>query len=179
MGYLTLGRRFLNNVHDIIDDRIDVVARGMLGLTVTCARCHDHKYDPIPTKDYYSLYGVFASTREPRDLPLIGEPQQTKEFAAFEAEVAKREAEIQTEISKRHAAHLKKLRDWFTVSEYVRAVLDLRNTREEEIRGALRQRDLNRFVYDRWFGFLQAEWKGKSPVYAPLLALAAISEKDF
>ncbi len=53
MGFLTLGRRFLNNQHDIIDDRIDVVSRGMMGLTVTCARCHDHKYDPIPTADYY------------------------------------------------------------------------------------------------------------------------------
>jgi hypothetical protein len=51
LGYLTLGRRFLNNVHDIIDDRIDVVSRGLLGLTVSCARCHDHKFDPIPTND--------------------------------------------------------------------------------------------------------------------------------
>lgn len=69
MGYLTLGRRFLGNKHDIIDDRIDVVTRGMMGLTVTCARCHDHKYDPIPTADYYSLYGVFASSEEPNNAP--------------------------------------------------------------------------------------------------------------
>ena len=69
MGFLTLGRRFLNNRHDIIDDRIDVVTRGFMGLTVTCARCHDHKYDPIPTADYYSLYGVFASSKEPGDDP--------------------------------------------------------------------------------------------------------------
>ena len=69
MGYLTLGRRFLNNIHDIIDDRIDVVSRGMQGLTVSCARCHDHKYDPIPTADYYALYGVFASSEEPGDAP--------------------------------------------------------------------------------------------------------------
>ena len=69
MGFLTVGRRFLNNPHDIIDDRIDVLTRGTMGLTVTCARCHDHKYDPIPTKDYYSLYGVLASSVEPKDRP--------------------------------------------------------------------------------------------------------------
>jgi hypothetical protein len=69
MGFLTLGRRFLNNAHDIIDDRIDVTTRGLMGLTVSCARCHDHKYDPIPTEDYYSLYGVFASSREPGGAP--------------------------------------------------------------------------------------------------------------
>jgi hypothetical protein len=67
MGFLTLGRRFLNNINDIIDDRIDVVMRGTMGLTVNCARCHDHKYDPIPTQDYYSLYGVFSSSKEPKD----------------------------------------------------------------------------------------------------------------
>ncbi len=66
LGFLTLGRRFLNNINDIIDDRIDVVCRGTMALTVSCARCHDHKYDPIPAADYYSLYGVFRSSREPK-----------------------------------------------------------------------------------------------------------------
>ena len=64
MGFLTLGRRFLGVEPDIIDDRIDVVTRGVLALTVSCARCHDHKFDPIPTADYYALYGVFKSSRE-------------------------------------------------------------------------------------------------------------------
>lgn len=67
MGFLTLGRRFLNNKHDIIDDRIDVLTRGILGLTVSCARCHDHKYDPISMRDYYALYGIFDSSVEPKD----------------------------------------------------------------------------------------------------------------
>src|SRR5439155_23346308 len=72
MGFLTLGRRFLGVVHDIIDDRIDVVMRGAQGLTVGWARCHDHKYDPMPTKDYYSLYGVFNGSTE-RELPLVAD----------------------------------------------------------------------------------------------------------
>ncbi len=64
MGFLTLGERFDGNNNDIINDRIDVVTKGFLGLTVTCARCHDHKFDPIPTRDYYSLRGVFNSSIE-------------------------------------------------------------------------------------------------------------------
>lgn len=67
-GFLTLGRRFLNVQPDIINDRIDVLSRGLLGLTVACARCHDHKFDPITAADYYALYGVFASATE-KDRP--------------------------------------------------------------------------------------------------------------
>ena len=179
MGFLTLGRRFLNNSHDIIDDRIDVVTRGLMGLTVTCARCHDHKYDPIPTRDYYSLYGVFASSTEPAELPLIGKVERTPQVIAFQAEVAKREAAYTAELTRRHAATLKKLRDPFTVAAYLRAVLDFRGKPNAELQTLLRQRDLNRFVFDRWRAFLEHEWKLKSPVYSPLLTLAAIPEKDF
>ena len=74
-------------MNDIIDDRIDVTTPALMGLTVTCARCHDHKYDPIPTADYYSLHGVFASSTEPRELPLIEEVARTPELVAFEKEL--------------------------------------------------------------------------------------------
>ncbi|MDA7882341.1 DUF1553 domain-containing protein [Akkermansiaceae bacterium] len=47
---------------EIVDDQIDVTTRAFLGLTVACAKCHDHKFDPIPTKDYYSMAGIFLST---------------------------------------------------------------------------------------------------------------------
>ncbi|MFN3189512.1 MAG: PSD1 and planctomycete cytochrome C domain-containing protein [Aureliella sp.] len=67
LGFLTLGRRFLNNKQDIIDDRIDVVSRGLMGMTLACARCHDHKYDPLSQKDYYALYGVFMNCSEPKE----------------------------------------------------------------------------------------------------------------
>jgi hypothetical protein len=66
MGFLTLGRQFLNPF-DTLDDRIDVITRGLLGVTVTCARCHDHKFDPISTADYYSLAGVISSSVKPEN----------------------------------------------------------------------------------------------------------------
>ena len=94
MGFLTVGRRFSNNAHDIIDDRIDTITRGLMGLTVACARCHDHKFDPIPAADYYSLYGVLASSSEPKEYPLIGEVERTPEYVQFEADLGKFEAAV-------------------------------------------------------------------------------------
>jgi hypothetical protein len=67
LGLIGLGpkyysRRSLQVMSDEWEDRVDIVGRGLLGLTVACARCHDHKFDPIGTEDYYALAGVFAST---------------------------------------------------------------------------------------------------------------------
>src|SRR5262245_52667535 len=65
-GYLAISRRFgsqANEFHLTIDDTIDNLGKAVLGLSISCARCHDHKFDPIPTRDYYSLYGIFNSTR--------------------------------------------------------------------------------------------------------------------
>ncbi len=55
---------------ETLDDRVDTFSRAFLGLTVACARCHDHKFDPIPTQDYYSIAGVFNNTREV-ETPLV------------------------------------------------------------------------------------------------------------
>jgi len=67
---------FLTNPNDFADDMIDTTMRGFMGLTVACARCHDHKFEPVPTADYYSLHGVFTSTDKPAphvidEFPLI------------------------------------------------------------------------------------------------------------
>jgi hypothetical protein len=67
-GFLALGARDVNQrfkvrfVMDNVDEQIDTVGRAVLGLTVSCARCHDHKFDPIPITDYYALAGIFSST---------------------------------------------------------------------------------------------------------------------
>jgi hypothetical protein len=105
LGFLTLGRRFLNNTHDIIDDRLDVVLRGTMSLTISCARCHDHKFDPISAKDYYALAGVFASCEEDSDpdkLPLL---PGGKSDAAYEKVRAQHTAELRV-IDEKFARHL-------------------------------------------------------------------------
>ncbi len=73
-----------------------------LGLTLGCARCHDHKFDPIPIKDYYSLYGVFASSTEPKELPLIGAVKRTPDVIAFEKELEKREVEFTADVARQY-----------------------------------------------------------------------------
>ncbi|MFO0808394.1 MAG: DUF1549 domain-containing protein [Gemmataceae bacterium] len=68
-GLLALGPKLLAEVDkekmvmDIVDEQIDVVSKAFLGLTLSCARCHDHKFDPFPTTDYYALAGIFKSTK--------------------------------------------------------------------------------------------------------------------
>jgi len=97
LGFITVGKRFDNN-DDTIDERIDTTSKAFLGLTVACARCHDHKFDPIPTADYYSLHGVFASTMEP-----LNEPEVRTTYvgtAAERADFEKRMKELTTSNAK-------------------------------------------------------------------------------
>ncbi len=94
LGFYGVGRQFSSNADGPalrVDDRIDTVGRGFLGLTLACARCHDHKFDTIPTKDYYSLYGILDSFEAPLDLPAVTAAAQDKKraaaIAAYEAHV--------------------------------------------------------------------------------------------
>ncbi len=99
LGFLTLGRRFLNNKNDIIDDRLDVTTRGLMGLTLACARCHDHKYDPVSQADYYSLYGIFLNTEEPGGEPwphrLSESAENRKSFVLVRGQPGNRGDEVQ------------------------------------------------------------------------------------
>jgi hypothetical protein len=61
IGFLTAGPHVRRHPADAIDDWIDVTTHGLMGITAACVRCYDHKYEPVPTVDYYSLHGVFGS----------------------------------------------------------------------------------------------------------------------
>ena len=72
---------------ETLDDRIDTVTRGLLALTVSCARCHDHKFDPIPTADYYSLAGIFNNTGYVDELVFVAADQKD-DYAQAKARIA-------------------------------------------------------------------------------------------
>jgi Protein of unknown function (DUF1553)/Protein of unknown function (DUF1549) len=178
LGFLTLGGRFMNNAHDIIDDRIDVVSRGLLGLTVGCARCHDHKYDPIPTRDYYSLYGVFASCAEPTVPPLFADPPDTKEYAAFAKELQARETKLTEFVRAKHDELVKSAR--VRVAEYLMVAHAQRDQpTTEEFMLIADGADLNPTMIVRYQKYLERTRKGRHPAWVVWHALADLPEKDF
>jgi mono/diheme cytochrome c family protein len=87
LGFITVGKRF-DNVDDMIDERIDTVSKAMLGVTVSCTRCHDHKFDPISTADYYALHGIFNNIEESYDLPELPRARDPAQIADYEKRLA-------------------------------------------------------------------------------------------
>jgi hypothetical protein len=182
MGFLTVGRRFLLDQNEIIDDRIDVVSRGLLGLTVTCARCHDHKFDPIPAEDYYSLYGVFASSTEPAELPLLEKVENSPANADYQRKLAAakkarddylaaRQDEIQGDLSARLSVYLKAAYD---------LDLDGRSRRLDERAGVdkLNSRRL-RGLIGLWKRTLDAAPKIPDPVLGVWRSFVALPQSEF
>ena len=179
MGFLTLGRRFLNQQADIIDDRIDVVSRGTMGMTVGCARCHDHKFDPIPTADYYSLYGIFASSTEPADPPELGTvANDPKQREAFEKELKEKEAEVEKFKEKRFAELVGGARSAKQIEALLLATLETSGGTKEQFRDAATKHSVSRGMVERWYNYMKNTGSVHHPVWAPWHALRAIEGKD-
>jgi hypothetical protein len=125
LGFLTVGRRFEGNLEAaelIIDDRIDTIGRGVLGLTLACARCHDHKFDAIPTADYYSLSGILASSQEPMDLPEVGTAPASEAVTKYRADRAALFADYQKHINTTTALARRVVRE--LAPEYLRYLVE-------------------------------------------------------
>jgi len=167
LGFLTLGRRFLNNPPDIIDDRIDVVTRGTMALTVSCARCHDHKYDPIPTADYYSLYGVFASSREPEELPVIAPATMPAEAADYEKQRTNLRAQADDFRQKRQSEIAGSYRTAKAIAAYLLAAQKLGEGNETKAQEIAKADGIDWWMLIRWRDYLKTAVTKNPAIFSP------------
>ncbi|HWL07527.1 MAG TPA: PSD1 and planctomycete cytochrome C domain-containing protein [Planctomicrobium sp.] len=175
MGFLTLSRRFLGNSHDIIDDRIDVLGRTTMGLTIGCARCHDHKYDPIPTADYYSLYGVLQNSAEQYvRLTPVASPESDNEF---EKGLQERLENLHNEIQKHYDIAAGRVRG--KVTDYLIAQTELEKYPDVSFSQILSAGDIIPSYVHRWESYLRRSWKEQDPIFLPWHQFAAIPKDEF
>ncbi|HWY78296.1 MAG TPA: PSD1 and planctomycete cytochrome C domain-containing protein, partial [Verrucomicrobiae bacterium] len=178
MGFLTLGNRFNNQINDIIDDRIDIIGKGTMGLTLGCARCHDHKFDPIPTKDYYALHGVFNSSIEPKEEPLLETPPSTPAYQEFKVEYAIRANAV--EQFRHEQGVLLKAEMVGKSGNYMLALYDFKRAGTNISRGAFIQKmGLNPQLAAFWDNHMK-NWENRhNPIFAPWVAFAKLSPEEF
>ncbi len=155
-GFLGLGPWYYDNGSNEVTraderhDRVDAVTRGFLGLTVACARCHDHKYDPIPQTDYYSLAGVFFNTTY-EEYPLA--PKNVVDaYAKFEDDLDMKQKILQetqqdlsTELSRSLALQ---------ISNYLQGVYEVTGKPKREMAQVVEQRKLDYELFDRWIKYM-------------------------
>ncbi|MFO0871448.1 MAG: PSD1 and planctomycete cytochrome C domain-containing protein [Pirellulales bacterium] len=124
-GYLAIARRFGHDIdkdmHLTLEDTIDTLGKSVLGLSLGCCRCHDHKYDPLTTRDYYGLYGIFDSTRfafpgcepkqQPRDLiPLLFSPTDLARVQEIDQQLAAADQQLK-QLTAEQTERAKKLQE--------------------------------------------------------------------
>jgi hypothetical protein len=178
LGFLTVGGHFMNNTHDIIDDRIDVVTRGLLGLTVTCARCHDHKFDPVPQADYYSIYGVFRSCNEPLVPPLLAPALETEAHQKLAKELAESEKKLVDFVTAKHRDLVEQART--RAGEYLLAAHAARNQPPADDFMLIADKgDLNPAMITRWRAFLEESRQRQDPAWKPWHLFAELPEREF
>jgi hypothetical protein len=166
-GFLALGPKLVAEqdkvkmVYDIVDEQIDVTSRALLGLTVACARCHDHKFDPIPTKDYYSLASIFASTKQLSKIegtvsklyfvPLVPE-SEAGAYKRYQDELQAKEKAIEAIVREEHSRYVAALR--LQLAEYMTAAEEVYSGRKSAAE-SVADRHLQASVLDRWVAYLK------------------------
>jgi hypothetical protein len=167
LGLFGLGAQYYKNsdaakaAADELDDRVDTLTRGFLGLTVSCARCHDHKFDPIPTQDYYSIAGVFRSSKL-HNAPLCT-PDEVQAYDQGQQRIKKAETAVAEflAIEKSTAAESKV----GEIARYMEAVWLYQVAKAEgpppKLSVLAQDRGLNETLLQRWIQFLAPKQKGK------------------
>ncbi len=160
-GFIGLGPWYYDNGStevtraDERHDRVDVITRGFLGLTVACARCHDHKYDPIPQTDYYALAGIFANVTY-EEYPMAPK-KVVDEFHKIEEQIdlkQKMMGEMQLAMSKSLAQSLV-----FETANYLQGVFEVSGPRKQELANVVESRKLDYELLERWVKYMDKPTK--------------------
>jgi mono/diheme cytochrome c family protein len=166
LGFLGLGPWYYDNgaievtKADERHDRVDAVSRGFLGLTVGCARCHDHKYDPIPTRDYYSLAGVFLDT-EYHEYPLAPK-SVVDDYKVLEKQIEKKSGLMGEFLNSERVQLAQTLA--FQSAKYMQAVWRVTGEPKADKNSVIQSGKLDYELFDRWMRFLS-----KPPTFYPNL----------
>ena len=167
LGFFGLGAQYYKNsdkakaMADELDDRVDTLTRGFLGLTVSCARCHDHKFDPIPTQDYYSLAGIFSSSRL-HNAPLCTS-EEIAEYNEGQKAIKLAEEEVKKFLAEAKVAGAESRVD--RIADYMKAAWRLqlsdKGGQAETPKQLAEASSLNEFLLSRWVSFLEPKQQGK------------------
>jgi hypothetical protein len=168
LGLYNVGERFINDRLLINDDRIDVIGRGLLGLTVACARCHDHKFDPIPSRDYYAIYSIINSSDEPEEtaMPIIGKAANEADAKDYDAKIAVINAK-ELDYKKQVYEEFRKPERLAEYLVFAQEVMDI--TDRTVFNGKAGQAKLRDKVADKWRDFLKRYALAPKP-HAALIA---------
>ncbi len=170
-GFLGLGPWYYDNGSNEVTraderhDRVDAVTRGFLGLTVACARCHDHKYDPIPQTDYYALAGVFYNTvyEEYPAAPkkIVEDYMKLEEDLDLKQKILQEENQnLSTQLSRTLVLQ---------TSNYLQGVFEVTGKPKKEMTQVVEQRKLDYELLDRWIKYMSKttdKYKFKEPFQA-------------
>lgn len=176
LGLIRIGRQFLKH-QDTIDDRIDVVTRGVLGLTVACARCHDHKYDAINTADYYGLYGIFDQLDE--TTPLVGPIDADPKYPEFKKKLDQLQGELdQHRVKVERSIRLEATTNFFDL--IVRAVSKKQDVEIAKFeQNELDSKNIRPHLVNQWKQFADREWKPNHPVWGPLFKARELGDDAY
>ena len=158
LGFLTVGINLPRptDVPENLDDRIDVVTRGFLGLSVTCARCHDHKFDPIPQKDYYSIYSIFLNSPDVLEPVPIEDAAGGGETQFFQKKLKMRREWLDIYRRERLDWHTAEFRKPETLERYIGAAWLGRNLSNRQLEALGKENSLNQYLLERWRKYLLA-----------------------
>ena len=143
LGFITLSKN--GRPENVIDDRIDTTFRTTMAMTVACARCHDHKFDPVSTAEYYGIYSIFHNSPEPKEMPTVAAPDDSPEYRAYQVELAKQQKVVDDFLEPKLAEKAKQFPDLANRRFQLVAKLDRADRRQLQNL----QRVVDKFVADK------------------------------